>query len=263
MDFTISIYKRLLDGLIANGYVFQTFNEFLTKPQAKSVILRHDVDKLPTNSLRFARIQHELGLKGTYYFRMVPESWDVEVILSMAEMGHELGYHYETMDTSSIRLKKEKHFFNHESLVDSAFDEFRLNLEKMRKIVSVNTICMHGSPKSPYDNKEIWKKFSYTDLGIIGEPYFDVDFNEVLYLTDTGRRWDGYRVSVRDKVETSFKHSYHTTDEIIQALKKSELPDKIMFTFHPQRWHDNKYLWTEELVIQNIKNIVKKLYYVK
>jgi len=39
------------------------------------------------------------------------------------------------------------------------------------------------------------------DYGIIAEPYFDMDFKEVLYLTDTGRRWDGDRVSVRDKVE--------------------------------------------------------------
>ena len=38
------------------------------------------------------------------------------------------------------------------------------------------------------------------DFGIIAEPYFDVDFDEVFYLTDTGRRWDGDSVSVRDKV---------------------------------------------------------------
>ena len=39
------------------------------------------------------------------------------------------------------------------------------------------------------------------DYGIIAEPYFDLDFDEVFYLTDTGRRWDGDDVSVRDKVE--------------------------------------------------------------
>jgi hypothetical protein len=59
---------------------------------------------------------------------------------------------------------------------------------------------MHGSPRSKYDSKDIWHKFSYCDLGIIGEPYFDTDFSQVFYLTDTGRRWDGYKVSVRDKI---------------------------------------------------------------
>ena len=29
---------------------------------------------------------------------------------------------------------------------------------------------------------------------------FDVDFSQLFYLTDTGRCWDGYKVSVRDKI---------------------------------------------------------------
>ena len=33
----------------------------------------------------------------------------------------------------------------------------------------------------------------------------DVDFDEVFYLTDTGRRWDGSSVSVRDKVSGQLK----------------------------------------------------------
>ena len=43
----------------------------------------------------------------------------------------------------------------------------------------------------------MWKYFNYRDFGIVGEPYFDIDFEKILYLTDTGRRWDG--VSIRDK----------------------------------------------------------------
>jgi hypothetical protein len=61
---------------------------------------------------------------------------------------------------------------------------------------------MHGSPLSRYDNRKIWEQFDYRKYGIIGEPYFDVDFSKVLYLTDTGRRWDGEHVSIRDKVMT-------------------------------------------------------------
>jgi hypothetical protein len=59
---------------------------------------------------------------------------------------------------------------------------------------------MHGSPLSKWDNRDLWKRYDYRDFGIIAEPYFDLDFDEVFYLTDTGRRWDGDRVSVRDKI---------------------------------------------------------------
>ena len=85
-------------------------------------------------------------------------------------------------------------------VIGNALDLFQKNLAKLRELAPVKTACMHGSPLSKYDNRDLWKNFDYHDLGIIGEPYFDIDFNEVMYLTDTGRRWDGDKVSIRDKV---------------------------------------------------------------
>ncbi len=213
------------------------------------MILRHDVDLVPLNSLRFAKIQHEMGIKGTYYFRAIPESWDEKIIVEIAQMGHEIGYHYENLTICKGDFK-------------NAIKDFSENLKKLRVLVQVSTICMHGSPVSKYDSKDLWKKFDYKDFGIIGEPYFDIDFNEVFYLTDTGRRWDGFNVSVRDKVKSSFQQKYSSTSQIITSLNRSELHQKIMFTFHPQRWHDNTFKWTKELVYQNVKNIVKKHFFV-
>ena len=46
---------------------------------------------------------------------------------------------------------------------------------------------MHGSSLSKWDSKNLWKKYNYTDYGIIGESYFDIDFSKVLYLADTGK----------------------------------------------------------------------------
>lgn len=263
MDFTRKKYKHLISSLLKDGYSFQTFEEFIENPKEKVVMLRHDVDLLPENSLEFAKIQHDFGIKGSYYFRIVPESWDVEIVKEIADLGHEIGYHYETMDTSYLKLKRENKEFDHKMLLDRAFQEFESNLDFIRKHAPVRTICMHGSPRSPYDNKEIWKKYDYKDLDIIAEPYFDVDFNDVFYLTDTGRRWDGYKVSVRDKVESGFSLSFHSTDDIIEAVEKTGLPDRIMMTFHPQRWHDNILMWNKEYILQNMKNVVKRYVYVK
>jgi hypothetical protein len=126
---------------------------------------------------------------------------------------------------------------------------------------------MHGSPLSKFDNREIWKKYDYKQLGLIAEPYFDLDFNQVFYLTDTGRKWDGDKVSVRDKVmegrlienEAFLKTRFHTTNDIISAIKAGKFPDKVMMTFHPQRWTYNKIDWCEELIVQNVKNIAKAI----
>ncbi len=260
-DFTIKTYQDFLKALQSQGYFFQAFRDFLHQPKEKAVILRHDVDVRPANSLHFAEIQHSMGIHGTYYFRVVPRSFDENIIRKIADLGHEVGYHYETMDTISLKFKVQGLKLESNRLVASAYEEFCRNLEKFRKIVPVETICMHGSPMSKYDNREIWGKYDYRKLGIIGEPFFDIDFNQVAYFTDTGRRWNGASVSVRDKVQSRFEFNFRSTEDIIRNV--GHLPDKVMFTFHPQRWTDNPVEWGKELIIQNVKNLVKRYFFVR
>jgi hypothetical protein len=50
-------------------------------------------------------------------------------------------------------------------------------------------------------------------------------FRKVFYLTDTGLRWDGWKVSVRDKVpqqERWVKQGlvFHSTQDIIKAIER-------------------------------------------
>jgi hypothetical protein len=246
MDFTVQKYQSLLHAMKNAGYEFQTYNDFILQPKNKVIILRHDVDLKPENSLCFAEIQAELGIKGVYYFRAVKESWDESIIKKINSLGHEIGYHYENITTTNGNL-------------NLAFKDFTKNLELLRQLAPVSTICMHGSPMSKYDSKDLWKTNDYKLLGIIAEPYFDTDFNKVFYLTDTGRTWNSEKFSVRDKVNSSFTQKFSETDEIIEAFNQNKLPNQIMFTFHPQRWNDNLMKWFIELSSQNTKNLVKRL----
>lgn len=253
MDFTKKEYIQLVLQLKKSGYEFITYAEYCKgKLPWRFVILRHDVDLKPQNSLEIAKIEKEIGAKASYYFRAVPESWDDEIIKSISQMGHEIGYHYESLTTCKGDVQK-------------AFEDFKNNLKRLRKLVPVSTICMHGSPRSPYDSKDIWMKYCYRDLKVIGEPYLTTDFSKILYLTDTGRRWDGYKVSVRDKIEgyqdewNAKGWSFHSTDDIIKALQDNRLPDQLMITTHPQRWFDFGSGWMMELVVQNLKNVVKAM----
>src|ERR1035437_11100184 len=106
MDFTVKKYKNFLTALIRQDFAFQTFENFLQSPKEKSIVLRHDVDLLPNNSLAFAKIQTENNIKGSYYFRAVPESWDTNIIKEIASLGHEIGYHYECLTTCKGDLAK-------------------------------------------------------------------------------------------------------------------------------------------------------------
>lgn len=256
MDFTLGKYKLLLQLLLEKGYSFQTFEQFLQNPISSVVILRHDVDLKAKNSLETAKIENRLGIFGSYYFRVIPQSYNLEIIKQIAEQGHEIGYHYETMDSVSEKFRDD------EERIDEAYRLFCEHLGEFRKRYPVRTICMHGSPKSAFDNKDIWKKYDYKQLGIIGEPYFDIDFDKLFYLTDTGRCWNGYRFSVRDKMpqqESWVKQGlvFRTTLDIVKAVKAEKLPRQIMITVHPQRWTNDYLEWFKELVTQRLKNIVK------
>ncbi|HYX05764.1 MAG TPA: hypothetical protein VE912_03445 [Bacteroidales bacterium] len=58
------------------------------------------------------------------------------------------------------------------------------------------------------------------------------------------------------------RYHFHHTSDIIRAAQSRQLPDKIMITVHPQRWTRSPLLWTKELVLQNLKNVVKRWLYV-
>jgi hypothetical protein len=199
-------------------------------------------------------LEARLGISASYMFRSVGESNDPTIIKEISSLGHEIGYHYESLTTCKGDLEK-------------GIEDFRSNLEQLRKLSEVKVISMHGSPKSPHDSRDLWKEYNYRDFGIVCEPYFDVDYSKVLYLTDTGRRWNGDKVNVRDKVKYSIgitsgeplssQFNFKSTSQIIEALKRNKLPDKLIINTHPQRWTDKPLPWIKELVFQNAKNVVK------
>lgn len=255
-DFTLKKYTELLQRLIDRGYRFVTFEDYCSQKETlaeeRFAILRHDVDLKAENSLATARIEHSHGIRASYYFRVVEQSNKPEIIRAIAGLGHEIGYHYEDMTIC-------------EGGAEKAIEHFKEQLDYFRQFYPVKTICMHGSPRSPYDSRDLWDQFDYHSFGVIGEPYFDVDYSKVLYLTDTGRRWDGFNVSVRDKIPVYQDEwirqglVYHNTDDVVAAIEDGTLPKQLMITTHPQRWSDSKVQWAREYVMQSAKNVVKGL----
>ena len=256
-DFTLQAYEQLLLTLGIQGYDFQTLETFVQERRSeKVVILRHDVDKKPENALNMALIENDLGISSSYYFRATESVFDGGIIKKIISLNHEIGYHYENMDSCS-------------GDVDKAHTEFKEKLDSFNSLYPIKTICMHGSPLSKWDNRALWNNFDYKEYGIIAEPYFDLDFDQVLYITDTGRRWDGHHIAVRDKGSGSLVNAFsgnsiqttvrlRNTWDIIDAGNKGSLPKKIMLNAHPQRWNDRFGPWLYELVFQNLKNIVKR-----
>jgi len=254
-DFTRDAYRMLLLALQKADYKFFTFEDWCEgKATGRYVILRHDVDLRASHSLATASIESELGIRATYYFRVVPQSNQPEIIKAIVALGHEVGYHYEDLAIAAGNM-------------DNAIAHFKTQLAYFRQFYPVRTVCMHGSPTSQWDNRDLWKTYSYRDFGVIGEPYYDfINLKEILYLTDTARMWDGDKFNIRDK-QTNASHdqtknlsqkSIHTTFDFIEWIQQKPAQQVIMITTHPQRWTNKPTEWIQELLMQNIKNIVKK-----
>ncbi len=245
-DFTLAKYEKLCQALIRN-YDVQRFVDFLQieKKNGHLAILRHDVDKYPERSLKVAQLEKELGIRSSYYFRMMDDVFVPEIIQEIEKMGHEIGFHYEVVDKASGDIGR-------------AIEIFEDELSEIRKVADVQTICMHGSPLKPWKNLDLWTHYDFRDFGIRGEPYISVDFESVAYYTDTSRCWDGEASAIDDCVEDNIATRIKTTDELIDIIESQSF-DKLMILTHPQRWTEGKGEWARELVSQKVKNIGKRM----
>ena len=249
-DFTLTKYDELCQTMVSSEYVLLTVHNYLTQDNFnKCIILRHDVDRAIARALKMAQLEHEYGIASTYYFRHKKDVFRPDIMRKIADMGHEIGFHYEVMDKAKGDAEK-------------AIEIFERELEEMRSVAEVTTVCMHGNPLASWSNRDLWEEYDLNDFGIIGEPYLSLDYNEILYLTDTGRTWADLNIRVKDVLDTvdgansRFTGKIASTNDII-ALVKAEEVAQMCILAHPNRWCDGFLGWIKELIYQNIKNIGK------
>ena len=247
--FTMPAYADLLDAITEAGYDCLTVREYLTAGRLpeRFVVLRHDVDRKPGNAERMAELEAEYGVRATYYYRT--RTFSRDRVERVEDLGHEVGYHYEDYADAGG---------DHEI----AHALFRNNLRVFRRACSIDTVCMHGNPLSPYDNHDLWTGFGTPDLAdydLVGDAYLTMDFVDVPYFSDTGRTWKDVPTNVERRAVGCYDKpvSADTTAELVSLLENREL-DRACLLVHPNRWVDS----LPELVVERSKeraaNLVKR-----
>lgn len=245
-DFTLSEFKRLLLTFQNAGYSIVTVESFIKNPLDKCLILRHDVDRFPKNTVQMARLEAKLGIRSTYYFRIIPSVFQDAVLKAVVGYGHEVSYHYEDLTTNRGDLQK-------------SIESFKLNLNRIRNYYPCKTICMHGSPISKWDNKNIWGEYDYKKFGIICDTSFDIDYNKVFYISDNGMGWNKFNTSVRDKVRTVFNIPIKNTADLISKIERGELPNQVMINAHPDTFFESTIPWIINYSFISSKNVFKRI----
>lgn len=252
LDFTLEKYRELCEAVTKLQYTVLTVGTYLVSqnlPQ-KYIILRHDVDRNPNRALQMARLEHEFNINTSYYFRFNKRTFQPNLVREISAMGHEIGYHYETLDKARGDYKKAIRIFEEE-------------LRQLREICDVKTICMHGNPLTKWDNRDLWRKYDFKDFGLLGEAY--LSFNEITYLSDSGRNW-GTKHKVKDWLPSAaFNCSKSdkstmigSTNDIIEMVEKGELEPTYLLV-HPSRWSINLFDWIIELLCDTSVNAVKQM----
>lgn len=245
-DFTLDKYSALCDAIATSDYVVMLLKDFIQAKDvpAKVIIMRHDVD----DHIRFvdpmARVEHDHGIRSTYYFRMRDSVFVPDLIDRAAVLGHDIGYHYETLDKAHGDLNEAVQIFSRE-------------LAQFRERYDVRTVCMHGNPLSPYDNKDIWKVVTPGSFSLIGEPYISLDYNRFAYFSDSGRSWSDIN-KVKDRVSSiRGDDGVSTTDELIRAIRDERYPNMSILA-HPSRWRGTFMDYLDEYVHDSLVNVAKR-----
>ena len=248
LDFTIKKYEELCRSIVSAGYRTLTVKDYLLtspSPNESIIVLRHDVDRKPWNAFGMSVLERDLGLSSTYYFRYIPSVLKRELIKKIFEFNHEIGYHYETLSKTKGRY-------------EDAISLFQKELSEFRNIVDIQTICMHGSPLSKWDNRSLWGKYDFRTFDIIGEVYLSIDYSKMAYFTDTGRSWNSGRANIRDRVQGHENRKIKNTDQLITFIR-SRQSRHICIQTHPERWDSSLLDWVISDLRDSTANGVKML----
>jgi hypothetical protein len=238
MDFTLEKYGKILESIKKSNYRVYTVEDYLKREindYEDLIIIRHDIDARPQRALKMATMEEKYGVKATYYFRTVSEVFDKNIISEIHGQGHEIGYHYEALDTAKGNIGK-------------ALDIIKSDLVEFNKICEIKTMCMHGNSLTKWDNRDLWKFDNFTDFGILGEAYLSIDFENLIYISDSSRSWEK-KYKIKDIWHNMNMLEVKDSDHLANIIEIKRY-NIIYLLIHPDQWSNNKF-----------ENFIDSIYY--
>lgn len=150
MPSRLESYRSLLLAALNEGYEVRSVASFWEELKEgsfgldrKYLILRHDVDTDVATAKAMWKIERDLGLRTSYYFRL--STADVPFMCEIAATGGEAGYHFEELAT----VAKERGLRHRSEIlleIPRARDLFLANLNQLREKTGLpmKIVASHG-----------------------------------------------------------------------------------------------------------------------
>lgn len=232
MIFTYQHWDDFCKELAEKGVRSISTREILAST-ANYVVLKHDVETNVPKAYRLAAIEHKYGHRGSYYVQayLLHDAANIRLLQEMQQMGHEISYHYDVMDSCKGDL-------------DKAIKEFADNKQLFEKNgFVISTVCQHGNPVVERIGYTSNRDFFRSDqVRVLYPKITDVMVNlkgdvptDFVYYSDAGRVFKMiYDPLNNDIVNSDDKNiAYQNLDKLIEALDFSK---GIIISTHPHRW---------------------------
>ena len=173
-DFTTNHFREIIKKL-KQEYEFSFYHNF--NKEKKFVLWRHDVDFSLQRALQCAQIEHEEGVKATYYIHLHNEYYNLlerrenDIVKQILSLGHDIGVHFDT------------HFYNikTEGEIITNLETEKNLLEQLFK-TSIKSFSFHNT--NPFVMS--CQKWEYSGLINAYAEYFQ---KEVKYCSDSNGYW--------------------------------------------------------------------------
>ena len=203
------------------------------RAQGDYTVLKHDVETAVPRALALAAIEQKYGHRGSFYVQayLMDNEDNIRLLKQIQQMGHEVSYHYDVLDSNKGDLEK-------------ATVEF----EENRKLFEENgfpviTICQHANPVADRvgytSNRDFYRspkvQALYPDIADILTDFKVKYHTDYTYYSDAGRRFKAiYDPINNDRINSDDKNiEYKDLDAVFEAIQVS---GNAMISTHSHRW---------------------------
>jgi hypothetical protein len=181
--FTYQDYRHILTSALTSGYRFVEFpalSHYRDTDTSQSIcLLRHDCDNDITAALKMAEVEHESGVKSTYFMMLRSAMYNLlspanaSMVREIIGLGHWIGLHfdesyYADADTDAITeyVERERGWLSTEFNVPVDVVSFHQPgirvLENQIKLKCLNTYDKHDFRDTYYlsDSNTVWREGS-------------------------------------------------------------------------------------------------------
>jgi hypothetical protein len=228
MPSRLGTYRTLLETALRAGYSILSIEQFwaligsgTVDPARRYLVLRNDVDTGPRTAEAMWRIEHSLGITGSYFFRL--STLDLALMNDIAAAGGEASYHYEELAS----VAKRRHLRSRSDVLEhltEAQDLFRTNVDRLRAQSGqpIRVVASHGD--------FVNRKLGLTNWLILDDPAFRREAGIELETYD-----HAFMSHVTSRHADLTSPPYWTPADPAEAVTRNELV--IYLLVHPRGWH--------------------------